>query len=68
MVSPAPIKSAVCWERSLKIWRARLTAAKATETGLLPIAVSVRTVLATEKACWKRRPSSFPVAVQSVAV
>jgi len=55
-------------ERSEKIWRARLTAAKATDTGLEPIAVSVRTVLATEKVCWNSRPSSLPVAEQSLAV
>jgi hypothetical protein len=44
-------QQAVCLDRSLKICRARLTAAKATETGLLPMAVSVRTCLATEKVC-----------------
>ena len=38
-VSPAPSRSAVCFWRSAKICFARLTAAKATETGLLLLAV-----------------------------
>ena len=59
IVSPAPISSAVCSLRSVKICRARLTAAKATDTGLSPIAVSVRTCLAVLKACWNRRCQQF---------
>src|SRR5690606_40390718 len=55
MVSPAPISSAVLALRSEKICRARLTAAKATETGLEPMAVSVRTCLAVLKVLWNRR-------------
>ena len=34
---------------SAKIWRARVTAAKATDTGLSPMAVSVRTCFAVLK-------------------
>ena len=49
MVSPAPISSAWLRCRLLKICRARLTAAKATDTGFSPMAVSVRTVLAVLK-------------------
>jgi hypothetical protein len=60
VVSPAPISSAVLSPSSPKIWRARLTAANATDTGLDPISVSVRTCLATEKVCWNRRLSSPP--------
>ena len=48
IVMPAPIRSAVCEPNPAKNWFARLTAAYATETGLLPISVSVRTFLATE--------------------
>ena len=51
IVSPAPINNAVLRLKSPKICLARLTAANATDTGLAPIAVSVRTCLATEKAC-----------------
>ena len=41
---------------------ARLTAAEATDTALAPMAVSVRTCLATEKVCWNRRFRTLPVA------
>ena len=57
MVSPAPTSSTLVWERSEKIRRPRLTAAKATDTALAPISVSVRTRLATEKDFWNSRSS-----------
>ena len=60
MVVPAPISSAVCCEKPAKNCCARLTAAEATETGLAPISVSVRTFLATENVCWNSVPSCVP--------
>jgi electron transfer flavoprotein alpha subunit len=39
----------------------------AIDTGLAPIPVSVRTSLATAKACWKSLPSSGPMATWSTA-
>jgi hypothetical protein len=42
-----------------KICRARVQAAKATETALAPISVSVRTRLATENDFWNIRSSSL---------
>ncbi len=49
MVSPAPTSNTVTLESDSKICRARVQAAKATETALAPISVSVRTRLATER-------------------
>ena len=68
MVSPAPISSAVCSFRSPNICRASDTAANATETGLAPTSVSVRTCLATLKADWKSRVRSRPTVPDSPAV
>jgi hypothetical protein len=56
MVSPAPTSSALQSVRSVKMRRATSTAAKATDTGFSPIAVSVRTFLAMEKPRGNRRP------------
>ncbi|MNO01630.1 hypothetical protein D3C81_2218270 [compost metagenome] len=67
MVSPAPISSAWLRLRSLKICLARLTAAKATETGFSPIAVSVRMVFAALKVAWNSRPSIGPTVPASRA-
>ncbi|MCY1287674.1 hypothetical protein D9M70_366740 [compost metagenome] len=67
MVSPAPISSAWLRVRSAKICRARLTAAKATDTGFSPMAVSVRMVLAVLKVAWNSRPSIGPTVPASRA-
>ena len=60
MVSPAPISKAVCSLSLSKICCASCTAAKATDTGLEPMAVSVRTFLAAVKVCWNSLPSCLP--------
>jgi hypothetical protein len=60
MVSPAPTSNALQSPRLVKMRRATSTAAKATDTGFSPIAVSVRTFLAMEKTRGNRRPSSLP--------
>ena len=59
MVSPAPTSITVTVERDSKIWRARVQAAKATETALAPMSVSVRTRFATENDFWNMRSSSL---------
>lgn len=58
MVSPAPTSKTLRSASDSKICRASVQAAKATETALAPISVSVRTRLATEKDFWNNRSSS----------
>ena len=59
-MSPAPTRSAVCCSNPVKIRFASWMPADATDTALAPIAVSVRTRLATENVVWKRRFSNAP--------
>ena len=60
IISPAPTRSAVCRSNPANTRRASWMPAEATETALAPIAVSVRTRLATAKVVWNRRFSSDP--------
>ncbi len=58
IISPAPTSSAVCRSKPAKMRRASWMPAEATETALAPIAVSLRTCLATENVVWNSRLSS----------
>ena len=60
IISPAPTSSAVCRSKPENTRRASWMPAEATETALAPIAVSVRTRLATAKVDWNRRLSRAP--------
>ena len=58
-VDEVGINNTVTVERDSKICRASVQAAKATDTALAPISVSVRTRFATEKDFWNMRSSSL---------
>jgi len=67
-MSPAPIRTdlarrvAVKWSRTLR------STSEATETGVRPIAVSVRTRVATRPACSKRPSRQGPERPRAAAV
>ena len=68
IISPAPIKSTLVSERLPNTRSAKRTAAAASDTDCSPMAVVVRTSLATEKVLWKSWCSNVPRAPASSAV